>query len=278
MTDGRLAGKVAFVTGAARGQGRSHAVRLAEEGADVVAFDLCAQVDSVPYPMAVPEDLRETAGLVEQLGRRILAVQGDVRDPAALVDAADRGADEFGRLDVVVANAGIVSFSPAMQMPRQTWRDMIDINLTGVWYTLQATIPHVLAGGRGGSVVIISSTAGLRASGNIAHYAAAKHGLQGLMKSLAHELGPHSIRVNTIHPTTVGTDMVRNDAMFALFRPDLDSPTEDDAVPAFHGQNLLPIPWADPIDISNAVVYLAGDEGRYVTATELTVDAGASNR
>jgi (+)-trans-carveol dehydrogenase len=275
MGEGRLAGKVAMVTGAARGQGRSHAVRLAEEGADIIAFDLCGQVESVPYAMAVPEDLQETAALVEKQDRRIVVAQGDVRDRAALFAAADRGVAELGRLDVVVANAGIVSFGKASDMPEQTWRDMIDINLTGVWNTIQATLPHIRAGGRGGSIIMTSSTAGLRASANIAHYAAAKHGLQGIMKSLAHELGPESIRINTVHPTTVSTDMVRNPAMFQLFRPDIDGPSEADALPAFHTQNLLPIPWVEPVDISNGVVYLASDEGRYITATELTIDAGA---
>lgn len=278
MGNGRVAGKVAFITGAARGQGRSHAVRLAEEGADIIALDLCAQVETVPYPMATPADLEETVRLVEKLDRRIVAVRGDVRDRAAVGDAVDAGVAQLGRLDIVVANAGIIGFAPAVEMSEATWRDVIDINLTGVWNTCQASIPHLVAGGRGGSIVITSSTAGLRASANVANYAASKHGVKGIMQSLAKELAPHFIRVNTVHPTSVRTDMIDNKAMFALFRPDLEHPTLDDAAPAFTGLNMLPVPWIENIDVSNAVLFLAGDEGRYVTSVALPVDAGASDR
>ncbi|WP_194829994.1 mycofactocin-coupled SDR family oxidoreductase [Nocardia sp. XZ_19_231] len=278
MTEGRVAGKVAFITGAARGQGRSHAVRLAEEGADIIAFDLCGDVDTVPYPMPTPADLQVTIGAVEQTGRRIVSVQGDVRDPAALAKAVKLGVEQLGGLDIVVANAGITSFSPAVEMSAAMWADMIDINLTGVWNTCQAALPQLLAAGRGGSIIVISSSAGIRSSPNIAHYSAAKHGLRGMMMSLAQELAPHFIRVNTVHPTTVSTDMVRNDAMYALFRPDLESPELDDAIPAFTSLNLLPIPWVEPRDISNAVLFLASDESRYITSAALPVDAGSSHR
>jgi SDR family mycofactocin-dependent oxidoreductase len=278
MSLGRVAGKVAFITGAARGQGRSHAVRLGEEGADIIAFDLCEQVGTAEYPGATQADLEQTVKDIEALGRQIVAIQGDVRDRAALFDAVNTGVEQLGRLDVVVANAGITSSSPARTMSEAVWRDMIDINLTGVWNTCQAALPHLLDGGHGGSIIITSSTAGIRSSANIAHYSAAKHGLRGIVLSLAHELAPNFIRVNSVHPTSTATDMLHNDAMFRLFRPDLEHPTLEDATPAFASLNLLPIPWVEAIDISNAVLFLASDESRYVTAAELPVDAGSSRR
>src|SRR6187402_1130823 len=199
---GRLEGKVAFVTGAARGQGRSHALRLAEEGADIVAVDVCRQLASVPYPMATPEDLTETAKLVEDLDRRIVVREADVRDSARLADVVAEGIGEFGRLDIIVANAGIVSMAPTLELDEDSWQEMIDVNLTGVWKTLKAAVPAMIEAGNGGSVIITSSAAGLRGFANIAHYVAAKHGVVGLMKTLAQELAPHMIRVNTVNPTT----------------------------------------------------------------------------
>ena len=274
MTE-RLQGKVAFITGAARGQGRAEAVRFAEEGADIIAVDLCAQVDSVVYPMSTPEDLAETVRLVEATGRRIVAVQADVRDKEALKKALDAGVAELRRLDIVIANAGIWSGAPAVEMSSRTWQDMIDINLTGVWNTCQVAIPHLVAAGSG-SMTLISSTAGLGGSANIVHYAAAKHGVVGVMRSLAKELAPHNIRVNTIHPTSVATDMLHNDAMFKLFRPDLENPTLEDAEAAFGTLNMLPVPWVEAIDIANAALFLASDEARYITSVALPVDAGSS--
>jgi (+)-trans-carveol dehydrogenase len=274
----RVAGKVALITGAARGQGRSHAVRLAEEGADVIGVDICGQIDSVPFPMASADDLEETRILVEQLGRRMVCAQVDVRDAAALRVAVADGIAALGRLDVVVANAGIWSHERAERIPESMWQDMIDVNLTGVFNTCQAALPHLLQAGRGGSIVLISSTAGLRGSANNVHYAAAKHGVVGVMRSLAAELAPQHIRVNAVHPTTVDTDMVRNDAILRLFRPNMDSPTVEDAIPAFTTLNMLPIPWVESIDISNAVLFLASDESRYITSVSLPVDAGASQK
>src|ERR1700730_4124464 len=195
---GRVAGKVAFITGAARGQGRSHAIRLAQEGADIIAVDLAGQIGSVPYPMATPDDLAETVKEVEALDRRIVATQADVRDYAAVKAALDDGVAQLGRLDIVSANAGISSVGPAVELPEQTWQDMIDTNLTGVWHTAKAAIPHLIAGGRGGSIVLTSSAAGLMAYPNVAHYVSAKHGVVGLMKTLALELAPHMIRVNSV--------------------------------------------------------------------------------
>jgi (+)-trans-carveol dehydrogenase len=273
---GRVAGKVAFVTGAARGQGRSHAVRLAQEGADIIAVDLAGQVASVPYPMATPEDLDQTVKEVEALDRRIVATQADVRDYGALKAALDDGVAQLGRLDIVCSNAGIASFGPADELDETTWRDMIDINLTGMWHTCKAAIPHLVEGGRGGSIVITSSDAGLKGFQNLAHYVSAKHGVVGLMRTLALELAPHMIRVNSLHPTTVNTDMIQNAPTYELFAPDLAAKdrTKERLTERFQTLNALPIPWVEPVDISNAVLFLASDEARYITGVPLPVDAG----
>jgi SDR family mycofactocin-dependent oxidoreductase len=273
---GRVEGKVAFVTGAARGQGRSHAIRLAQEGADIIAVDLAGQIESVPYPMATPDDLAQTVKEVEALDRRIVATKADVRDFGAVKAALDEGVAQLGRLDIVAANAGIFSSGRAEELAEQAWRDMIDTNLTGVWHTAKAAIPHLRAGGRGGSMILTSSTAGLKAYENFAHYVSAKHGVVGLMRTLALELAPDMIRVNSVHPTSVNTDMVQNPAMYALFAPDLDEKdrTKDRLAERFQAINALPIPWVEPADISNAVLWLASDEARYVTGVTLPVDAG----
>ena len=274
---GRVEGKVAFITGAARGQGRSHAIRLAQEGADIIAVDLAGQVDSVPYPMSTPEDLAQTVKEVEALDRRIIATEADVRDYGALKQALDNGVAELGRLDIVSANAGIASYGRADELPEQTWQDMIDTNLTGVWHAAKAAIPHLKAGGRGGSIILTSSTAGLKAMENLSHYVSAKHGVVGLMRTLALELAPDMIRVNSVHPTTVNTDMIQNAATYALFAPDLEEKdrTRERLTERFQATNALPIPWVEPGDISNAVLWLASDESRYVTGVTLPVDAGS---
>ncbi|MFF0224132.1 mycofactocin-coupled SDR family oxidoreductase [Streptomyces sp. NPDC004629] len=273
---GRVAGKVAFITGAARGQGRSHAVRLAEEGADIIAVDVCKQLDGVQFPMSTPEDLEETVNRVQKLGRRIIAVQADVRDHDALKAAVDDGVAELGRLDIVVANAGLGSDGSRLDaMSEKTWRDMIDVNLTGVWLTTKVSTPHLLAGGRGGSVILTSSVGGLRGHANIGHYIAAKHGVVGLMRTLAWELGEHGIRVNSLHPTQVNTPMVMHEGTYRMFRPDLENPTVDDFAAVSQDMHLLPTPWVEPLDISNAVLFLASEEARFVTGVTLPVDAGA---
>jgi (+)-trans-carveol dehydrogenase len=272
---GRVEGKVAFITGAARGQGRSHAVRLAQEGADIIAVDLCAQVGSVPYPMATPEDLANTVKEVEALDRRIVAAQADVRDYAGLKQALDDGVAQLGRLDIVCSNAGISSFGAAAELDETTWQDMIDINLTGMWHACKAAIPHLIAGGRGGSIVITSSDAGLKGFPNVAHYVSAKHGVVGLMRTLALELAPRFIRVNSLHPSTVNTDMVQNEAFYRLIRPDMGDPGPQEMADATTAINALPVPWEEPVDISNAVLFLASDEARYITGVTLAVDAGA---
>jgi (+)-trans-carveol dehydrogenase/(-)-trans-carveol dehydrogenase len=272
---GRVAGKVAFITGAARGQGRSHAVRLAQEGADIIAVDICEDVPGIPYAGATEADLAETVKQVEALDRRIVAAKADVRDYQGLKKALDDGVAQLGRLDIVSANAGIgTSPHNAWEMDESVWQTMIDVNLTGVWHTAKAAVPHLIAGGNGGSIILTSSAAGLQAYQNIAHYVSAKHGVVGLMRTLALELAPHSIRVNSIHPTQVDTPMIQNEATYRLFRPDLEHPTRDDFAPASQAVNALPIPWVQPVDISNAVLFLASDEGRYITGVTLPVDAG----
>jgi (+)-trans-carveol dehydrogenase len=273
---GRVEGKVAFITGAARGQGRSHAIRLAQEGADIIAVDLCGQVGSVPYPMSTSADLVQTVKEVEALDRRIVATEADVRDYGALKAALDDGVAQLGRLDIVSANAGIFSFGTLAELPEQTWQDMIDTNLTGVWHAAKAAIPHIKAGGRGGSIILTSSTAGLMAAENIGHYVTTKHGVVGLMRTLALELARDSIRVNSVHPTNVDTDMIQNAGLYELFAPDMPEAerTKENLVPRFAALTALGIPWVEPVDISNAVLWLASDESRYVTGITLPIDAG----
>jgi (+)-trans-carveol dehydrogenase len=271
---GRVEGKVAFITGAARGQGRSHAVRLAAEGADIIAVDICAQVGSVAYPLASPDDLAQTAKEVEALGRRIVATQADVRDYTGLKKAMDDGVAQLGRLDIVCPNAGIFSTGLAADLEETTWRDVIDTNLTGMWHACKAAIPHLVEGGRGGSIVIISSTGGLKGIPGAAHYSSAKHGVVGLMRTLALELAPHFIRVNSVHTSTVNTDIVQNETFYRLAAPGLDNPGRQDMAVASQAMNALPLPWMEPTDVSDTVLFLASDEARYITGVTLPVDAG----
>ncbi|WP_319453942.1 MULTISPECIES: mycofactocin-coupled SDR family oxidoreductase [unclassified Mycobacterium] len=273
---GRVEGKVAFITGAARGQGRSHAVRLAQEGADIIAVDVCHGFDGSPAPAATPEDLAETADMVKNLDRRIVTEIVDVRDYAALKAAVDNGVEQLGRLDVIVANAGIGSKGVKLhKMSEPTWQETIDVNLGGVWKTVKAGVPHLLAGGRGGSVIITSSVGGIKAYPQVGHYVTAKHGVVGLMRTFAVELGQHSIRVNTVHPTHVSSPLLMNEPTYRLFRPDLENPGPDDLAPICQSFHFLPIPWVEPVDISNAVLFLASDEARYITGVTLPVDAGS---
>ena len=268
---GQLEGKVALVSGAARGQGRSHAVRMAEEGADIIAFDLCDQISSIQYPMATPDDLQETVAAVEATGRRIVARQADVRALDSVRAVVADGVAEFGRLDVIAANAGIASFAKnTWSITEDEWDDMIGVNLSGVWRTVAAAVPAMIDAGNGGSIVLTGSTGGLRGISMIAHYVAAKHGLVGLMRTLMNELAPHNIRVNVIHPTGVQTPMITNNYMgeFLGEYPDY----------AKYFVNALPVENIQPVDISNAIVYLSSEAGRYVTGVELPVDAGMSQR
>ncbi len=273
---GRVDGKVAFVTGAARGQGRSHAVRLAQEGADIIAIDICGPIDNLAYPHSTPEDLAETADLVKNLDRRIVTAQVDVRDYDALKAAVDSGVEQLGRLDIIVANAGIGTFGNKLHKIREDiWQDMIDVNLSGVWHTVKAGVPHILAGERGGSVVLTGSVGSHKAMAYTGHYIAAKHGVIGLMRTFAVELGQHSIRVNSVHPSQVNTPMTMNDITFRLFCPDLENPGPEDFAPFSQMTHIMPVPWVEAVDISNAVLFLASDESRYVTGVSLPVDAGA---
>jgi len=273
---GRVEGKVAFISGAARGQGRSHAVRLAQEGADIIAVDICRPVDNVVYPAATPADLAETADLVKGYDRRIVAAEVDVRDYDAIKAAVESGVEQLGRLDIIVANAGIGNGGNKLHKIRENiWQDMIDINLSGVWKTVKAGVPHILAGERGGSIVLTGSVGAHKALAHTGHYIAAKHGVVGLMRAFAVELGQHRIRVNSVHPSQVNTPMTMNDVTFKLFRPDLENPGPDDFAPFSQMMHTLPVPWVEATDISNAVLFLASDESRYVTGVSLPVDAGA---
>jgi SDR family mycofactocin-dependent oxidoreductase len=273
---GRVHGKVAFITGAARGQGRSHAVRLAQEGADIIAVDICRAIDNAVYPASTPQDLAETADLVKAHDRRIVTAEVDVRDYDALKAAVDGGVEQLGRLDIIVANAGIGNGGNKLhKIPENIWQDMIDVILSGVWKTVKAGVPHVIAGGRGGSIVLTGSVGGMKALAHTGHYIAAKHGVVGLMRSFAVELGQHMIRVNAVHPTQVNTPMTMNDETFRLFRPDLENPGPDDFAPFSQMMHTLPVPWVEPVDISTAVLFFASDESRYVTGVQLPVDAGS---
>jgi (+)-trans-carveol dehydrogenase len=271
---GRLDGKVAFITGAARGQGRSHAVRLAQEGANIIAIDLCEPLPGSPYDMATAEDLAETAKMVEGLDRRIVTFKADVREESELKKAVAAGIAELGRLDVVIANAGYLSFASFVDMTDDLYHEMIDVQMHGMYYTCKATVPYLIEQGTGGSIIIISSIAGLRGFPNQVHYNMAKHAVVGLMRSLANELAPHFIRANTIHPSSVNTRMTQNEVIWQIFAPDTPNPTVEDVKAAFTKLNLLPVPWLEPEDISSAVAWLASDDSRFVTGVTLPIDAG----
>jgi SDR family mycofactocin-dependent oxidoreductase len=267
---GKLDGKVVFITGAARGQGRSHALRLAEEGAKIIATDICQQIESVPYGLGTSDDLIETARLVESVGSEASTAVADVRDPEGLRDAFEKGRAEFGGVDIVLANAGIfpISKDPAPSV----WNDVLDVNLTGVYNTLTVVAPTLVEQGRGGSIVITSSTAALRGTGTdspgLLGYITSKMGVIGLMRSYANLLGPHGVRVNTVHPTGVRTAMVTNPAAQEFL---------SGMATFVNHQNVLPVDMLEPLDVSNAIAWLVSDEARYVTGTELVVDAGFIN-
>jgi SDR family mycofactocin-dependent oxidoreductase len=266
----RVAGKVALITGAARGQGRSHAVRLAEEGADIIAIDICADIPSIEYPMGTADELAETGRQVEAAGRRVVTATADVRDPVGLTAAINAGVSQLGRLDIAVANAGICTIQPWNQVDPQVWNDIIAINLTGVWHTCSAAAPHLIAAG-GGSLILISSTAGLKGQPFVAPYAAAKHGVVGVMHVLTNELAEYGVRVNSVHPTGVRTPMLAG--LTAM--PEL---VKANPLLAPILMNSLPFDLLEPEDVSDTVLFLASDESRYVTGLTMTVDGGASAR
>ncbi|NMM83246.1 oxidoreductase [Rhodococcus sp. SRB_17] len=265
----RMTDKVVLITGAGAGMGRSHAVRLAEEGADIIAVDLPGEVGE--------RGLAETSRLVQALGRRIVTATADVRDHGALDDAVATGVALLGSVDVIVANAGICETpGPSWTIDEEVWNRAIDINLTGAWNTVKAGVSALSPAG--GSVIIISSTAGISGAAGRSQYAASKHAVVGLARTLANELGRQSIRVNTVHPGAVGTDMVLNPETFARLRPDLVAPTAADAAEVLRANTLLPVPWVESVDVSNAVLFLASDESRYVTGLQMVVDAGQTQK
>jgi SDR family mycofactocin-dependent oxidoreductase len=275
---GTLDGKVAFISGIARGQGRSHALRLASEGADIIGIDICRDIDTMDYPNATPADLAETAKLIEQLDRRVMATEADVRDFAAVQQAVDAGVTEFGRLDIVLSNAGIVRLHADADDAAKLWRDIVGTNMTGGFHVVNAAVPHLIAGGRGGVIVLIGSTAGVRPVANpgvgALAYTASKWGLVGMCKQLAATLAEHSIRVNIVHPTGVASGMTMNPAMVEL------------AAQAMAGnggglsamQNAMPVQILQPEDISDAIAFLVSDQARWITGVSLPVDAGFSVR
>lgn len=273
----RVSDKVALITGAARGQGRSHALRLAEEGADIIGIDVCGPVESVThYPPATSEDLTETERLIRSIGRSMFSAEIDVRDVAELGAAVAQGVERHGRgLDIVVANAAIISFAQLKDLTSETWQETIDINLTGVWNTVQAAEPHL---NDNASIVLIGSTAGRKGFANCGPYVAAKHGVVGLMRTIAAEWGGRGIRANVVHPTAVATPMHLNEEVARLFVPEAEAPTEAQFAQRCQSLHHLPVPWLDPRDISNAVLFLASDEARYITGAQVPVDAGFTER
>jgi SDR family mycofactocin-dependent oxidoreductase len=267
---GSLQGRVAFITGAARAQGRSHAVRLAAEGADIIALDICASAsECLTYTPATPEDLSETVRLVEAEGRKVLAREADIRDDAALRQLVADGVEQFGRLDVVVANAGVLSWGRLWELTDEQWDTVIGVNLTGTWRTLRATVPAMIEAGNGGSIVVVSSSAGLKATPGNGHYSASKHGLTALTNTLAIELGEYHIRVNSIHPYSVDTPMIEPEAMMEIFA------RHPSFVHSFPPMPLQPKGFMTPDEVADVVAWLAGDGSGTVTGTQVPVDKGA---
>ncbi len=270
---GKLDGKVALITGGARGQGRSHAITFAREGADIVICDLAAQIETVPYQMSNTDDLNETVKLVEEQDRRCVAMQADVRDSAQIKSVVDTALAEFGQLDILIANAGIVAPVPLVDISDQAWSDMVETDLTGVFKSIRAVAPHMIER-RSGRIIATSSMVGRTGVPGLAHYVAAKWGVIGLVKSAALEFGQYGITVNAVCPTNVDTNMIQNPAMYALFAPDIKNPTREDVIPGFTSLNALPVPWVQVQDISEGMLYLAAESGRYVTGETLTIAAG----
>jgi SDR family mycofactocin-dependent oxidoreductase len=269
---GRLAGKVAFITGAARGQGRAHAVRMATEGADIIAVDIAGKLpDCVPYDSASPEQLEETESLVKATGQRILTAVTDTRDYDGLREVVNAGVAEFGRLDVIVANAGIAAPQIWDEITPESFRDVMDINVTGTWNAVMAGAQHIIDGGRGGSVILISSAAGVKMQPFMIHYTTSKHAVTGMARAFAAELGKHAIRVNSVHPGAVNSDMGSGDMIGAIGRTMESNPQLAHMITPF-----LPTWMAEPEDIADAVLWLASDESKLVTATAMSIDQGAT--
>lgn len=275
MTEGEWSGKVAFITGVARGQGRSHALEFARRGADIGGLDICGPIATVPYDLATPSDLEQTAQDIKALDRRAILETADVRDAAAVRAVVGKVMDMFGRIDVVLTNAGVFSVAEHLTtLSADTWQDVLDVNLTGVWNTVQACLPSMIDSGNGGSIVMTSSIGGLQGLLQCPHYVASKHGVIGLTRALANELGPYGIRVNAVCPTNVNTPMIQNPANYRTFRPDLSDPGREDIIDVAASTHILNVPWVEPEDVTAAAVWLASDAARYLTGVALPVDAG----
>jgi SDR family mycofactocin-dependent oxidoreductase len=274
---GKLDGQVAVVTGGARGQGRSHAIHIAREGADVVICDLCHDVEAVRYPMATPDDLEETVRLVEKEGRRCVALQADVRDYDQVKAVTDRAADEFGKIDILIANAGVMRMNPIQDHTPDQWRTVLDTNLTGVYHSMHAVAPHLIRNNYG-RIVATASTMARGAAGNSVSYVAAKWGVVGLVKSVAQDLAQWNVTVNAVAPTSVSTHMVHNRDLYGFFRPDLEDPTMEDVREAFKVLNVIPVSWLEPEEVSKSVLFLLSEDARYITGSVIDINAGHSAR
>ncbi|WP_300007079.1 mycofactocin-coupled SDR family oxidoreductase [Pseudonocardia sp.] len=270
---GRFDDKVVFVTGGAKGQGRSHALAFAKEGADIVVCDIARQIGSIPHTMGTRADLDETARMVEKLDQRCLAVTADVRSTEEINAAVDQAVTELGRVDVLLANAGVLSLTPVAEMTDEQLSDVVDTDLMGVFKAMRAVIPHMVAQGSG-RIIATSSMAGRTGLPTVAHYCAAKWGVIGLVKSVAREVAASGVTVNCVCPTNVDTDMIHNEPFYALFAPGVERPSREDVIPGFTSLNAVPVPWIEAIDISNAMMFLASAEARYITGEALHVSAG----
>jgi SDR family mycofactocin-dependent oxidoreductase len=270
---GKLEGRVALVTGGARGQGRSHALALAREGADIIVCDIADQIKSIPYTMGSVEQLEETVKLVENLDRRCIALKADVRDAVQVKAVVDAGIAEFGTIDILLANAGIMSLQQISQMSDDVWQDVIDVNLTGVFYSIRAVLPHMIEAGYG-RIVVTASQAGRVAFQNLGHYVASKWGVMGLVKAVALEVAANGITVNAVCPTNVDTDMIHHETLYERFLPDADKPTREDVVPKFAELNAIPVPWIQPQDVSDAILFLVSDQAKFITGDAISVAAG----
>ena len=271
---GRYDGQVVMVTGGARGQGRSHALAFAREGADIVVTDIASQLATVPYDMGTAADLKQTQSMVEDLDRRCVAIKADARDTASMNTVVEEAINQYGKIDVLLANHGIVSMSRVVDMTDDVWDECIGVCLTGVFKLMRAVLPHMIER-KYGRIVATASVAGRVGLGTIAHYVAAKAGVMALVKCVAAEVATEGITVNAVCPTTCNTDMIHNQANYTLFAPDVEEPTKEQVIPGFTSANAIPIPWIEPIDVSNAMLYLASKEARYVTGAALNVSAGA---
>lgn len=270
---GKFDGQTVLITGGARGQGRSHALAFAREGADIVITDIAHQLESVPYDMSTPEDLAHTQSMVEDLDRRCLAFPADANDTEAMSTAVEAAIEQFGKIDVLIVNHGVVSMSPMVDISDQMWDEMLGTCLTGVFKSMRAVAPHMIEQNYG-RIVATSSIAGKVGLGTISHYVAAKAGVLGFVKSVAAELADKGITVNAVCPTAVDTDMIHNQANYTLFAPHIAMPTREDVIAGFASSNAIPVPWIEPIDVSNAMLFLAAKESRYITGVSLNVSAG----